>query len=155
MEVDFKKLIGFLLSDNVIENNIPESLRLGLLDQGFVYCDGEFVKLKFKIGDKVKEDSYLTYVIEDISDDCYKMVAYGKDGHRGQTVYSRVKFQDKWKLVEDELNNDEDIQKWIIENLKDSISNGTKSNDYVEKVNTAIAWLEDKKEEKHDFKPGE
>ena len=54
MEVDFKKLIGFLLSDKVIKNNISESLRLGLLDQDFVYCEGEFVKLKFKIGD-IKE----------------------------------------------------------------------------------------------------
>ena len=116
MEVDFKKLIGFLLSDKVIENNIPESLRLGLLDQGFVYCEGEFVKLKFKIGDRVKEDdSYLTHVVKDISDDCYKLVAIAKDGTNGQTVFSKVKYQDKWKLVEDEPNSDEDIRNWIID----------------------------------------
>ena len=156
MEVDFKKLIGFLLSDKVIENNIPESLRLGLLEQGFVYCEGEFVKLKFKIGDKVKEDdSYLTHVVKDISDDCYKLVAIAKDGTNGQTVFSKVKYQDQWKLVENGLDSEEYIRKWIIEDLKDSISNRSMSEDYVDKVYTAIAWLEDKKEDKHGFKPGE
>lgn len=101
MKVDVEKLIGFLLSDKVIENNIPESLRLGLVEQGLVYDkDFGFVEMKFKIGDKVKyEGEYLTYVIKSISDDCYKMVATGKDGNEGQTCFSRVYFQDKWKLV--------------------------------------------------------
>jgi hypothetical protein len=102
MKVDVERLIAFLMSDEVIENNIPESLRLGLKEQGLVY-DAEFgfVEMKFKIGDRVKQDGdYITHVVEGISDDCYVMVARGTDGHKGQTCYSRVYFQDQWKLAE-------------------------------------------------------
>jgi len=46
MKIDIEKLICFLMSDEVIENNIPESLKLGLKEQGYKYEDGKICPLQ-------------------------------------------------------------------------------------------------------------
>lgn len=82
----------------LIENGLalPASV-----ENGFVY-DSDFglVKMNFHIGDKVKRPGeHLTYIIKDISDECYKMVAITEDGHEGQIDFSRVYYQDQWRYV--------------------------------------------------------
>lgn len=42
--VDVERLICFLMSDEVIINNIPESLQLGLKEQSLKYEDGKIVE---------------------------------------------------------------------------------------------------------------
>ena len=46
MKVDVERLIVFLMSDQVIINNIPESLELGLKEQGLMCKDGKIVEYK-------------------------------------------------------------------------------------------------------------
>ena len=48
MKVDVEKLICFLMSDEVIENNIPESLKLGLEQQGLKCKDGKIHSISEK-----------------------------------------------------------------------------------------------------------
>lgn len=71
------------------------------VENGFVYdFDFGLVKMRFHIGDKVKRaGDYLTYIIKDISDECYKMVAVTEVGHEGQIDFSRVYYQDQWQFV--------------------------------------------------------
>ena len=47
-KVDVEKLICFLMSDEVIENNIPESLKLGLEQQGLKCKDGKIHSISEK-----------------------------------------------------------------------------------------------------------
>jgi hypothetical protein len=60
MKIDIEKLICFLMSDEVIENNIPESLKLGLKEQGYKYEDGKICPLQEEpvsedLGDYINE----------------------------------------------------------------------------------------------------
>jgi hypothetical protein len=61
MKIDIEKLICFLMSDEVIENNIPESLKLGLKEQGYKYEDGKICPLQEPVSEELEEaaNSYI------------------------------------------------------------------------------------------------
>ena len=62
---------------------------------------------KFKVGDKVRKDNdYLTYLIDNIEDGFYKLVAIGEDGNRGCTSYFNVKYQTELKVVEEPVSEE-------------------------------------------------
>lgn len=54
---------------------------------------------KFRVGDKVKK-GYLTYTIEDIGEDSYKLQAYSKDGDKGCTEFLTIGYEKDYELVE-------------------------------------------------------
>ena len=54
---------------------------------------------KFRVGDKVKK-GYLTFTVEDIGEDSYKLQAYSKDGDKGSTVFLTIGHEDGYELVE-------------------------------------------------------
>ena len=54
---------------------------------------------KFRVGDKVKK-GYLTYTVEDIGEDSYKLQAYSKDGNKGSTVFLTIGYEKDYELVE-------------------------------------------------------
>lgn len=76
---------------------------------------------KFRVGDKVK-DNYLTYTVEDIDEDSYKLQAYSKDGHKGSTVFLTIGHEDDYELVEqnpvDKHEHKFKVGDWIINNDK-------------------------------------
>lgn len=49
MKVDVEKLICFLMSEEVIVNNIPESLALGLKEQGLMCKEGKIIQYKKEV----------------------------------------------------------------------------------------------------------
>ena len=57
------------------------------------------VEPKFHVGDKVKK-GYLTYTVEDIDEDSYKLQAYSKDGNKGCTVFLTIGYEKDYELVE-------------------------------------------------------
>lgn len=54
---------------------------------------------KFRVGDKVKK-GYLTYTVEDIDEDSYKLQAYSKDGDKGCTAFLSIGCEKDYELVE-------------------------------------------------------
>ena len=72
MKIDIEKLICFLMSDEVIENNIPESLKLGLKEQGYKYEDGKICPLQEEpVSEDLKEASRNYADNEEYGDDVY------------------------------------------------------------------------------------
>lgn len=54
---------------------------------------------KFRVGDKIKK-GYLTYTVEDIGEDSYKLQAYSKDGDKGCTEFLTIGYEKDYELVE-------------------------------------------------------
>ena len=77
---------------------------------------------KFRIGDKVKK-GHLTFTIEDIDNDSYKMVAYDKNGHKGCTEFVAIGYEDKYGLVEQKPAEWSEEDKGILLSVKCVIDN--------------------------------
>ena len=76
---------------------------------------------KFRVGDKVKK-GYLTYTVEDIGEDSYKLQAYSKDGDKGCTEFLTIGYEKDYELVESKpiewSKEDEEMLEKVIDNIE-------------------------------------
>lgn len=97
---------------------------------------------KFRVGDKVK-DNYLTYTVEGIDEDSYKLQAYSKDGHKGCTVYLTIGCEKGYELIEQKpvTWSDED-EKMLSDIIKDLVHPW---NEYIpDRIEYEIKWLKNR-----------
>ena len=71
---------------------------------------------KFRVGDKVKK-GYLTYTVEAVNEESYKLQAYSKDGDKGCTVFLTIGYEKDYELVEQKPC----MIQWKGDNLKEVI----------------------------------
>lgn len=107
---------------------------------------------KFRIGDKVKK-GYLTYTVEDIGEDSYKLQAYSKDGDKGCTEFLTIGYEKDYELVEQKpawSEEDETVLTNTIIMLKEGASLHFNKKD----ITKAVDWLKSLKD-RYTWKPND
>lgn len=106
---EFEKQVSYLIASAINkEHEYNEGFVKWIANALLEYAKHEFekqggqkpVEPKFRIGDKVKH-GYLTYTVENIDEDSYKLQAYSKDGDKGRVVFLTIGHEDDYELVTD------------------------------------------------------
>ena len=103
---------------------------------------------KFRIGDKVKK-GYLTYTVEDIGEDSYKLQAYSKDGDKGCTVYLTIGCEKDYELVEQKpvwSEEDKMMLQYAIEHFESEKRNCIEGGGRKKAMQEYIDWLKSLKD---------